>query len=131
MSIHPHSSNVTFFIFCVGQDVRKINAFKCSMNGLGIPFKPLIGRYKGQSEISFLAMMDNYNDIEPWLNEEESILHIHNFDSRDRPDATLLFLKDGRKVELGKMVCVSQEEALTRDSFTYDINYNNYFITER
>lgn len=131
MSVHPHSSKDTFFIFCVGQEIRKINAFKCSMNGRGIPIKPLIGRYNGQSEFSFLARMDNYNDIEPWLNEEESILHIHNFDSRDRPDATLLFIKDGRKEELGKMILVSQKEALARDSFTYDVNYNNYFVTEQ
>jgi len=131
MSIHPHSRPDTFFIFCVGQDVRRINAFKKNMVYHGVTIKPLVGMYKGQPEHSFIAHMDDFNTVSPWLIEEESILHIHSFDARDVPNATLLFLKDGRKEELGKMRPVSQKVALARDSWTYDPTYKNYYVTEK
>lgn len=128
MSIHPHSSDASYFIFCVGQDLVTINAFTSAMVNQGITVKPIFGQYNGQAERSFLARMSDYNAIEPWLNDEESILHIHGYDSRDHPKATLLFLKEGRREELGRMYPVSREVALAHDSWSYDPWYNNYFI---
>lgn len=87
--------------------------------------------YKGQSEQSFIANMTNFRLIEPWLIEEESILHIHNFDARDVPDATLIFLKKGEKIELGKMRPVDRDLALARDAWTYDPTYQTYFVTDQ
>ena len=128
MSVHPHSSSDTFFIFCVGQSFVVINAFKASMAKQGIWVKPLIGQYKGAREHSFIAQMSSYQIIGPWLDEEESILHIHSFNSRDVPKATLLYLKEGRREELGRMFPVSRDEALEQHSWTYDPTYNNYFV---
>lgn len=128
--IHPQSSAETFFVFCVGQSIPVINAFKSAMAHAGIIVKPLMGKYKGQSEYSFVASMDNYRAIEPWLNEEESILHIHSFNSDGVPKATLLYLKEGRREELGRMFPVSRDVALACDSYTYDPWYNNYFICQ-
>lgn len=96
-----------------------------------IPVKRLVGSYKGQTEHSFIAPMNKYEAIAPWLNEEESILHIHGFNSRDVPKATLLFLKTGEQVELGLMFPVAKEVALSRDNWTYDPTYNAYFITDK
>jgi len=128
MSIHPHSSSESYFIFCVGQEPHKMQAFQTAMNGQGIRIKSIIGKYKGVSEISFLARMSDYNAIAPWLNDEESILHVHDFDSRDQPKATLIFLKEGRREELGRMYPVSRDVALAHDSWSYDPWYKNYFI---
>lgn len=128
VSVYPHSSSDTFFIYCVGQSLVVINAFKSAMAHEGIPAKPLMGRYKGQNEYSFISRMSDYPKIAPWLRDEESILHIHSFDSRDRPKATLKFLKEGRAVNLGRMVPVPREEAIVQDSFTYDPTYDVYFV---
>ena len=128
MSIHPHSSSDTFFIYCVGQSIPVINAFKAAMAHANIPAKPLMGRYKGDNEYSFISRMCDYPTIAPWLDEEESILHIHSYDSRDQPKATLKYLKDGREEYLGRMVPVSRDVALTQDAYTFDPTYGAYFI---
>lgn len=128
MAVHPHSSGETFFIFCVGQSLITINAFRASMANQGIPIKPLIGSYQGTTEHSFIARMSDYRHIEPWLNDEESILHIHDYDARDNPRATLLYLKEGTEIDLGRMYPVSREEALAEHSWTYDPVYQRYFV---
>jgi hypothetical protein len=128
MSIHPQSSSDTYFIFCVGQSIPIIAAFKTAMVSQGIWFKALMGKYKGQSEYSFIAQMKNYARIGPWLREEESIHHIHSFNSSAEPKATLLYLKDGTEEYLGRMVPVSREEAFTHDSWTFDTTYRNYYV---
>lgn len=128
MSTYPHSSRETYFIYCVGQSIPVINAFKAAMANVGIPAKPLMGRYKGQNEFSFISRMSDYNRIAPWLNTEESILHIHGYDSRDRPRATLRYMQSGREQDLGRMVPVSRDVALRQDAYTYDPIYKAYFI---
>lgn len=129
MSIHPHSSSVTYFIFCVGQSLITINAFRSSMQDEGVWVKQLYGMYKGQVEHSFIAQMHDYPAIAPWLGGEESILHIHDFNSRDEPKATLKFLKEGRQEYLGRFVGVPKTEAMAQDNWTFDFTYGNYYIT--
>lgn len=131
MSVYPHSSSVTYFIFCVGQNLIRIRAFYHSMRGEGVWVKPLYGSYKGQTELSFIAEMGDYRRIEPWLADEESILHIHSFNSRDQPKATLKFLKEGREEYLGRFVAVPKEEALMHDSWTLDFTFGNYFVCKK
>ena len=131
MGLHKHSTDNNYFIFCVGQDPRHMNAFLASMAGQNVSVKSLIGSYEGTVEYSFISNMENYHIISPWLKDEESILHIHNYDSRDVPDATLRFLAEGRKVELGKMRNVPKDVALARPSWTYDPVYEKYFITDQ
>jgi hypothetical protein len=126
--IKPQSNAQTYFVFCVGQSIPIINAFKVSMTSQGVTVKPLMGKYKGQPEYSFVASMDDYNIIAPWLDEEESILHIHSFNSSGEPRATLRYLKEGRTEHLGRMVQVTRDEAIHLDSYTYDPWYNLYFI---
>jgi hypothetical protein len=126
MSVYPHSSSDTYFIYCVGQSLVTIAAFKTAMASEGIWAKPLYGKYKGATEHSFISQMKDYPTISPWLDEEESILHIHNFNARDEPKATLLFLKEGREEYLGRFVGVSRDEAVKEDNYTFDFTYNNY-----
>ena len=128
MSVFPHSSNVTYFIFCVGQNLVRINAFRQSMRGEGVWIKPLYGSYNGQVEHSFIAQMRDYPRIAPWLDEEESILHIHDFNSRDQPKATLKFLKEGSSVYLGRFINVTKVDAMQSANWTLDFTYGNYYV---
>ena len=128
MSAYPHSSNETYFIYCVGQTIPVINAFKAAMAHAGVPAKPLMGRYKGRREFSFISRMSDYDRIAPWLKAEESILHIHSYDSRDRPRATLRYMQSGREHDLGRLLPVSRDVALGQDAYTYDPTYKTYFI---
>lgn len=128
MSLHPQSSSDTYFIFCVGQSIPVIMAFKTAMAHQKIWAKALMGKYKGRSEYSFIAQMKSYPSISAWLNEQESILHIHSFNSSAEPKATLLYLKEGREEYLGRMVPVSRDEAFRHDSWTFDTQYHNYYV---
>lgn len=128
LSIHRHSADDSFFIYCVGQSIPVINAFKATMAQAGIPVKPLMGKYKGKPEYSFISRMADYPTIAPWLDEEESILYLHDYDSRDRPRATLRFLKEGRDEDLGRLVPVSRLVAVDLDAYTFDPQQNQYFI---
>ncbi|MEP3893195.1 MAG: hypothetical protein ABJN52_04280 [Litorimonas sp.] len=130
MTIHPHSSANSYFIYCVGQCPIKISAFKSAMVQSNICAKPLLGRYQGQDEQSFISSLKNLETIAPWLVAEESILLIHDFDSRDRPKATLKYLASGEEHYVGKMVAVSRSVALRQANFTYDITYKNYFVCQ-
>lgn len=128
MSIHPQSSSDTYFIFCVGQSIPVIMAFKTAMAHQQVWVKALMGKYKGAPEYSFIAQMKSYHTISAWLNEEESILHIHSFNSSAEPKATLLYLKEGREEQLGRMVPVSRDEAIKYDSWTFDTQFRNYYV---
>lgn len=131
MSVHPHSSSETYLIYCVGQSIPVINAFKVAMAHAGIPAKPLLGRYKGQSEFSFISRTSDYDVISPWLNAEESILLIHSYDARDQPRATLKYLSQGIEHDLGRMVPVSRDEAFSQGAYTFDPTYNQYFVCRK
>jgi hypothetical protein len=112
----------------VGQSILKVAAFKAAMVRAGVLAKPLLGRYKGQDEQSFISSMSDYAVIEPWLVAEESILHIHSYDARDRPMATLRYLSTGEAIDLGRFHSVSREVARSQDAYTYDPTYDRYFI---
>lgn len=130
MSLHRHSTDDTYFIYCVGQSIPIISAFKSAMVHAGIPAKPLMGKYKGQSEFSFISRMCDYEKISPWLNAEESILHIHSYDARDRPKATLKYLAEGIETDLGRFIHVPKERAIGEEAFTFDPAYGRYFICQ-
>ncbi|MEL6763835.1 MAG: hypothetical protein AAFO87_09260 [Cyanobacteria bacterium J06607_6] len=72
--------------------------------------------------------MSDFNIIVPWLNAEESILHIHSFDARDRPKATLKYLQTGKTADLGRLVQTTRERALSEDAYTFDPTYRAYFV---
>jgi hypothetical protein len=98
------------------------------MRGEGVWVKPLLGMYKGAHEHSFIAQMHDYPRIAPWLDDEESILHLHSFNSRDEPKGTLKYLKEGREEYIGRLVNVPKGEAMQHSSWTFDFLYGNYYI---
>ena len=66
MTVHPHSQNETFFIYCVGQSLHQIKAFTGAMAYAKIPAKRLLGRYQGANEHSFISRTSDFEHIEPW-----------------------------------------------------------------
>ena len=126
--VAPHSESRAYFIFCVGQDPVCIAAFISWAFNAGITFKPLIGKYNGVSERSFIANMCNYNEIYPFLKNEEAILVLNRYDARDIPRAKLVY-RNGAEEELGKLLVVDKDTAMTYDSWTYDPLGKTYFVT--
>jgi hypothetical protein len=123
-----HSTDARYFIFCVGQDPVRIAAFLTWAFHEKVNVKPLIGKYEGVTERSFIANYKHFPAIEPFLKNEESILMLDRYDARDQPRARLVY-QNGKEVQLGKLVAVTKEVALSCASWTYDPATNAYFIT--
>ncbi len=87
---------------------------------LGLQFKPVVGRYKGVDEASWLVLIDDNQDLERLkvqlkAHGQESYLWVNE----DR-QATLVYLDDASRIELGKFSAIEPNEALKHDNFTVD-----------
>lgn len=126
--IWPQSRSDCYFIFCVGQSLIKINAFVAWAVHHDVRVKPLIGKYKGVSERSFIANTAELARIRPWIEAEESILLIGTCNRHGEPRATLKYLATGKRVPLGYMRNVPRKEALKHDSWTFCPVTKCYFV---
>lgn len=123
-----HSSRSGFneyIIFCVGQDHRRITAFRSWAQHKGIPFKSLKGCYRGQKEDSFIINARDWDLVKPWTIKEESILRLGHCNARDQRPAQIEYA-DGRTEELGYMRSCRRAEAFARDGWTYCPTLNSY-----
>lgn len=139
-----------YTIFSVGDNTEiAYAAFKGWAVDAKISFKPLLGMYRGKSEISFIINSENLARVADagWLKGQESVLSLGTMDSQDRRAAKLIFLNEhgwpaddgdgpewaAHKAEqdMGRFVSVSREEALNNweDGWTYDPDQKEYFIT--
>lgn len=92
-----------------------------------VPFKKIMGCYKGSNELAFIVPLSYYKQLLPTINKynQESVLIIN----ADRK-ATLFYLKSGKNEQLGDFVNVSMEEAIDRESYAYDFANRNYYVTK-
>jgi hypothetical protein len=95
-------------------------------NDIGV--KPLFGKYKGQSERSFIANWSNFETIKPWLEAEESILILGRSNTNGEPIARLHYLSTGESVPMGRMVQVTRDEALAEESWTFCPLNKAYYV---
>lgn len=106
--------------------------------GNGIPFKQLIGCYRGAQEISFLIrnadFVAHFAEFDPWIKGQESIMLLseqahHRTGQRT---ATLVYSRaaGNYKEELGLWTNVTREEALKQDAWTFDPAFDEYYIAK-
>lgn len=121
----------SYLIFCVGQEEWQIKAFLrfALENGLG--FKPLRGCYKGEKERSFITNAADLEWIMPFIQEQESILLLHDYDRADIPRATLVHLQTGQREYLGRFMQGTHEVCKHYDSWTFDPLSGCYFVTRQ
>lgn len=108
-----------YIIFCVGQEPRKVTAFRSWASHNGIAFKSLKGCYKGQMEDSFIIAASDLTHIRPWIEGQESIMWLFPMAQYGKTPASLLYA-DGREEKLGHLVATAASEALRCTSWTYD-----------
>lgn len=93
-------------------------------------YTEIVGSYEGMKEKSYMVVINNLSDLEymKLLGEEfcqDSILY------RDHEGNSNLIFMDGREsINLGKMVQVSEKEALSSIAYTYVPNLNSYWIAK-
>lgn len=98
---------------------------------LGIPYKQIVGCYKGVMEISYIVSYRYRFDIEDMFKCQESILLLSERDARSRREAFLDFGVPGMEEYLGKMHSVGHSYAIQQDAWSYDPETDKYFVAER
>lgn len=97
---------------------RRTTLLNDMITELRLPFKRANGTYKGQSENSFVVIVNNQSDIDTLANfafksfNQESILH------QDANQEARLIFSDGSTQQLGRLQQVPKELALSLDSYT-------------
>lgn len=124
-----------FIIFSINQegesesDNRNTHsAYALTFPTIGLPFKSLLGCYKGTCEESFLVA-DNSKNRAFVLgiarrHNQQSILIV----DADRY-AELLYLNLNTSQPIGKFVAVSKSHALQQDNWTFDPETENFYTT--
>lgn len=111
-------------------------AFKTFCLVWGIPYKSLMGSYKGQTETSFILPAASLPTIarHAWLNEQESILHLsmprNKGGGQFERDATLIFMADGHAESIGRFKQTGREKAMAQDAWTFCPLTGTYWICE-
>jgi len=114
-------------IFCVGQDLRRVAAFRAWAAHRRLDVRSLIGCYRGVTEMSFVIGTADYEEVAPWTRTEESVLFLGRVYRNGVRPARLVFA-DGRAEDLGHFVTCSRETALSCYSWTYDPVADEHFI---
>jgi hypothetical protein len=98
----------------------------------GLPFKPLIGCYKGIQKSSYLVPLKSLEDdrLETLIDlarryDQESILI-----ADENRECQLLYVKTGKIEYLGVMTHVEESEALKSDAWTKTLD-GFYYITKK
>lgn len=114
-------------IFCVGQELRRVAAFRAWAAHRCLDVRSLVGCYRGATEMSFVIGTADFAEVAPWTRAEESVLFLGRVD-RDGARAATLVFADGRTENLGHFVTCSRETALGCSSWTYDPVADEHFI---
>lgn len=93
----------------------------------GVPFKQLLGRYKGVDEDSFIINAANKDKIVSLIEKQESILALSSVYRNGDRLATLHY-KNALPVVLGHFVEVTKAEAEKQDAYTLDLVTNRYYV---
>lgn len=91
-----------------------------------IPFKELKGAYKRVEGLSILVKADQIGkvrDICKHFNQDSYL-------SLDENRVATLVYHNGTVEKLGQLVSVSEKEALSSDNYSFDPQYENYFIVK-
>lgn len=104
-------------------DIRT-EELEATLEANGIPFKTVIGQYKGNAESSFVVPASYREQIVRLAKafRQECIL-----ESSSNRDTFSTCLSTGRTEYLGVLKSVSRAEAKRNDSFTYDPHTNVYW----
>jgi hypothetical protein len=114
-------------IFCVGQELRRVAAFRAWAAYRRLNVRSLVGCYRGATEMSFVIGTADYAEVAAWTRAEESVLLLGRVDRNGVRPARLVFA-DGRAEDLGHFVTCSRETALACSSWTYDPVADEHFI---
>lgn len=125
-----HLQKLVFISATIGQDDSMTNSLENNLKSFGFNYSKVIGCYEGIKEVSFMVTIHSTHN----LNFMKHLGEVYKQDSilyRDHEGNSNLIFMDGREsINLGKMVQVSESEALSSIAYTYVPNLNSYWIAK-
>lgn len=112
------------------EDLGLHESMKFDLRFYGFNYTETVGSYEGTKEVSFMVAINSSHDLDLMIQlgkhyNQDSILY------RDHEGNSNLIFMDGREsINLGKMVQVSEKEALSSIAYTYVPNLNSYWIAK-
>lgn len=109
------------------QNLEDFETLKVWLNSLSIPFKELIGRYKGTDEHSLLISSEHRRVVDAIVRDynQESYLELYHDGFAE------LVYRNGSREKLGYLKQVTPEHAKTLDAFSFDPIENQYYTVVR
>lgn len=139
--IWPGSTEVaytSYVIFAVGRDVLRNSQFRAWAAEHELPYKSLIGCYKGETEQSYIVAAGDFALVRPWLTGQESVLwlgplFVGGKMYGDR-SATLYYHPTSANFgehfeDLGRFGMQPKEFAMRQPGWTYDALTEAYYTT--
>lgn len=110
-----------------GGDARVVQTFRAVMNALELKCKPLVGRWNGETEQSWLVPSEAVQALEAaqLISQQEAILFVS---SCNKMYATMWYTEQRVFEAMGSMCAVSADEASEHAGYTYDPATNVYYV---
>lgn len=106
------------------RDVHETVKFSLATKNIG--YKELLGHYKGDSELSILVRAEHENLVKDLCKQFKQECYLVSGPERD----TSLVYPDGTDQKLGTLQRVSEHEAKSSISFTYDFSDNSFWLAK-
>lgn len=99
---------------------------KVSLQSKNIGFKELMGVYNGVSELSLLVLAHNENAVKDLCAQFKQDCYLYSGPDRN----TELVYPDNRRESIGTLQRISEYEAKSLNSFTYDFVDNSFWAAK-
>ena len=139
MSIADHSKpSEEYVIFSVYQNLLSKQENKANhklaiedLEEYNINYKEMLSCYDGQGERSLIVNRKHIDQVIKlsMMYHQDSILLIDRMEAHGLRKARLYFLQTNRVESIGYLKSVGKKKALRQNAFTYDFQYNKYYIT--
>jgi len=131
---HSSPSGGKEYIIFSSVESRESVERKLSLNS--IDYKHMKGSYNGELEDVWIVGQDDYSNFFAIFRDltfgQETILWLGKCTERDTRPAELVWIeKDNETEKLGEMHSVSREYAKMQPSWTYDYEFNTYYVAEK
>lgn len=135
-----HSSDERYVIVAIDRQTKLgKQVFEAWLKDLNIGYKPLLGKYKGEVQYSYIVNARDWKVVRMsgFVSRQESILYLwphaygyveYGIDARK---ATLYDLATHEAIDLGPFIAVNTSEIDTvYKDWSYDINHDQYYAVK-
>jgi len=137
--ITEHSTDERYVIVAIDRQTKLgKQVFEAWLKSENIGFKPLLGKYKGTVEYSYIINVRNWIKVRDsgFVSNQTSVLylwsHAYGFADYgiDARKATLYNTATGFGADLGPFVAINADELKDYDDWSFDISTDTYYVVK-